>query len=205
MWMIMMTGVLRIICCLCHFSHPEWKDLLVDRMFQAAKNVPQVAKHLEEERSKMKPGMKDSMKRNHHTNASTHLPPQGQLGVLQELTQASETERVTWLSGKASGTVCLDNAKHLKLMNDAHALRSVSNPSHAGTWPKINQCEAKVVAMTSTLLHGGRIGCTTSGGTESIMLAMLFIVANDVVSPIRNWIDSSMVHEESSKLTQKWH
>jgi glutamate/tyrosine decarboxylase-like PLP-dependent enzyme len=171
MWMIMMTGVLRIIYCLYHFSYPEWKDILVDRVFQAAKNVPQVAKHLQEEQNKMKPGMKDSMKRN-HTNVWTCLPEQGQLGVLQELTHASETEHVTWLSGKVSGTVYSDDAQHLKLMNDTYALYSVSNPLHAGMWPKINQCEAEVVAMTSTLLHGSGIGCTTSGGTESIMLAI---------------------------------
>jgi sphinganine-1-phosphate aldolase len=172
MWMIMMMGVSRVIYCLYHFSYSEWKDLVVDRAFQAAKNVPQVAKQLQDEQEKMKPGMKKSMKKHADRNVFTALPVQGQLGVLQELTQASETEHVQWLTGKVSGTVYSDDAQHLKLMNDTYALYSVSNPLHAGMWPKINQCEADVVAMTSTLLHGTGIGCTSSGGTESIMLAI---------------------------------
>ena len=173
MWMIMMTGVWRGLYCLRHFSYLEWKDSIVDRAFQAAKNhVPQVAKQLQDEQEKMKPGMQASMNKHADRNIVTRLPAKGQAGALQELTQASKTEHPKWLSGKVSGTVYTDDAKHLKLMSDAYALYSVSNPLHAGMWPKINQCEAEVVAMTSTLLHGNGIGCTSSGGTESIMLAI---------------------------------
>jgi sphinganine-1-phosphate aldolase len=172
MWMIMMTGLLRVIYCLYHFSYPEWKDLLVDRAFEAAKNVPQVAKHLQDEQEKMKPGMQESMNKHADRNILTALPPQGKLHVLQELTKTSESEHVKWQTGKVSGAVYSKDADHLKLMNDTYGLYSVSNPLHAGMWPKINQCEAEVIAMTSTLLHGNGIGCTSSGGTESIMLAI---------------------------------
>ena len=56
MWMIMMTGVWRGLYCLRHFSYLEWKDSIVDRAFQAAKNhVPQVAKQLQDEQEKMCP------------------------------------------------------------------------------------------------------------------------------------------------------
>jgi sphinganine-1-phosphate aldolase len=57
-------------------------------------------------------------------------------------------------------------------MNKVYSLYSVANASHPGVWPRLNQCEAELIGMTSDLLHGRGIGCTTSGGTENIMLAI---------------------------------
>jgi sphinganine-1-phosphate aldolase len=38
--------------------------------------------------------------------------------------------------------------------------------------PKLNQCESEAICMAADLLHGPSIGCMTSGGTESIILAV---------------------------------
>lgn len=60
-------------------------------------------------------------------------------------------------------------------MNKAFNMYSVSNPLHIDVWPSQLKFEAEIVAMTSSLVKGGVdtvCGCTTSGGTESIILAI---------------------------------
>ena len=49
------------------------------------------------------------------------------------------------------------------------------NPLHFDMFPAARQMEAEVIAMTSDLYHkeDEPYGIFTSGGTESIMLAML--------------------------------
>jgi glutamate/tyrosine decarboxylase-like PLP-dependent enzyme len=53
-----------------------------------------------------------------------------------------------------------------------------SNPLHADIFPACARMEREVVAMTASLLGGGRggrasvCGCLTSGGTESILTAI---------------------------------
>ena len=63
-------------------------------------------------------------------------------------------------------------------MNEVYALNSQANPLHPDLWPSAVKFEAEIVAMTATMLGGGEAGVPTvcgtvsSGGTESIMLAM---------------------------------
>ena len=62
-------------------------------------------------------------------------------------------------------------------LNRVYALNSQSNPLHADLWPSASKYEAEVVSMTAGMLGAGRTGddvcgMVTSGGTESILLAM---------------------------------
>lgn len=60
-------------------------------------------------------------------------------------------------------------------MNAAYTAFSWSNPSHHGLWPSLNQYESEVIAVTALMVNGGKkdiCGATTSGGTESIILAI---------------------------------
>lgn len=58
-------------------------------------------------------------------------------------------------------------------MNAVYSIYSSANPLHPGVWPKVNQCEAELTAMTGNLLHlNPAYGCVTSGGTESLLLAV---------------------------------
>ena len=51
---------------------------------------------------------------------------------------------------------------------------SVSNSLHPDVFPSVRKFEAEIISMTAKLLHGDEnvVGCTTSGGTESILMAM---------------------------------
>ncbi|MBL0712583.1 MAG: aminotransferase class V-fold PLP-dependent enzyme [Desulfosarcina sp.] len=88
---------------------------------------------------------------------------------------AHETDR--WQDGYASGAVYHGDPAHIEFLNRVYALHSQANPLHADLWPSITKYEAEIVAMTAAMLGGRRTddpvcGTLSSGGTESILLAM---------------------------------
>jgi sphinganine-1-phosphate aldolase len=97
--------------------------------------------------------------------------------LLAELTSIAERERPRWAEGFASGAVYHGGREHIDFLNQVYALFSQANPLHADLWPSVTKFEAEIVSMTSTMLHGDDLdptacGTVTSGGTESILLAM---------------------------------
>lgn len=93
--------------------------------------------------------------------------------ILKELTTCAIQENNKCSDGKISGTCYSGGQQHSTLMNQVYSLYAWSNPMKPGVWPKINQCEAEMIAMTSKILHSpSSIGCVTSGGTESIILTV---------------------------------
>ncbi|MFS8477768.1 MAG: aminotransferase class V-fold PLP-dependent enzyme [Micromonosporaceae bacterium] len=110
----------------------------------------------------------------------TRLPERGRDRdeVLAELRELADQERSRWEEGFASGAVYHGGREHIDLLNQVYALFSQGNQLHADLWPSITKFEAEIVAMTSAMLHGGTeaapdaCGTVTSGGTESILLAM---------------------------------
>ena len=79
-------------------------------------------------------------------------------------------------SSTLSGALYMHNDAHRKMLDQAYGLFSVSNPLHTECWPSVRQMEAEVCSMTAGLLGGGEgtevCGAMTSGGTESILMAM---------------------------------
>ena len=54
-------------------------------------------------------------------------------------------------------------------------LYSVGNALHSSIWPSALKFESEIISMTADLVNGGDpevCGCTTSGGTESILCAI---------------------------------
>ena len=82
--------------------------------------------------------------------------------------------------GFASGAVYHGDPAHIEFLNEVYALNSQANPLHADLWPSATKYEAEIVAMVAAMLHGGPAhvrppdvcGTVSSGGTESILLAM---------------------------------
>jgi glutamate/tyrosine decarboxylase-like PLP-dependent enzyme len=95
--------------------------------------------------------------------------------IIQKLTKYSSQENSKWKNGYVSGTVYVADEGHSRLLSDVYQLYSLTNPLHPDVWPSVNQLEAEVCAMTASLLNGGNTnvcGCVSSGGTESIFLAV---------------------------------
>ncbi|GBC91679.1 putative sphingosine-1-phosphate lyase [bacterium HR15] len=122
--------------------------------------------------------------------------------VLEWMTRLRERETPAWQTGHVSGTVYHGGEEHAAFLSQVYALHGQSNPLHADLFPSTVKFEAEIVAMTASLLgahpiddpSGGRgshqtendgeqgsyqtdpdlqiVGTVTSGGTESILLAM---------------------------------
>ncbi len=94
--------------------------------------------------------------------------------VLQEVASLAGIERPRWQEGFASGAVYHGDDDHVGFLNEVYALTSQLNPLHADLWPSGAKYEAEIVSMTAAMLGGDDrvVGTVTSGGTESILLAM---------------------------------
>ncbi len=100
--------------------------------------------------------------------------------IIANVSALAEAERGDWNDGYASGAVYHGDGEHIDFLNRVYALQSQSNPLHLDVWPSGMKFEAEVVAMTAGML-GARVaaqagdeivGTVTSGGTESIIMAM---------------------------------
>lgn len=80
-----------------------------------------------------------------------------------------------WKLGKVSGAVYHGGDDLLALQLKAYEMFSVANQLHPDVFPGIRKMEAEVVAMVLKLFNAPESGCglSTSGGTESLLLAGL--------------------------------
>jgi glutamate/tyrosine decarboxylase-like PLP-dependent enzyme len=94
--------------------------------------------------------------------------------ILRMMAELRTREEDRWADGYASGSVYHGDPAHIAFLNEVYALNSQANPLHADLWPSTVKFEAEIVAMTARMLGdvAGVCGTVTSGGTESILLAM---------------------------------
>ncbi|RGB29144.1 sphinganine-1-phosphate aldolase [Rhizophagus diaphanus] len=80
---------------------------------------------------------------------------------------------VKWEDGRVSGAVYHGGKDHSKILNEAYSAFSVSNPLHPDVFPGVRKMDAEIVAMVLDMYHAPNSagGTTTSGGTESILMA----------------------------------
>ena len=107
----------------------------------------------------------------------TKIPAEGRdrAEILREMEEIRAREESAWKDGFVSGGVYHGDEEHIEFLNQVYALNSQSNPLHADVWPSATKFEAEIVAMTADMLNGAdqqACGTVSSGGTESIMLAM---------------------------------
>ncbi|MDE3086076.1 MAG: aminotransferase class V-fold PLP-dependent enzyme [Acidobacteriota bacterium] len=114
----------------------------------------------------------------HHTYRRLPSGGRDRREILDEMRELASREEAKWRAGYSSGAVYHGSADHIEFLNEVYAVNSQSNPLHPELWPSAVKYEAEVVAMTATMLGGGEegvptvCGTVTSGGTESILLAM---------------------------------
>ncbi|CAA7015673.1 unnamed protein product [Microthlaspi erraticum] len=156
------------------------KACLVGFIMGFLKMVPGVQKYIDAEKQKVVDQLQSggSSKKK---NRAEELPVKG-LGV--EVLEKMEIEKrndATW-QGKCSGTVYIGGSEsegHFALINQACSMFAHTNPLHIDVFQSVVRFESEVVAMTAALLgsketvSGGKVcGNMTSGGTESIVLAV---------------------------------
>jgi glutamate/tyrosine decarboxylase-like PLP-dependent enzyme len=103
--------------------------------------------------------------------------------VLGELRAMAEREDVFWKTGRCSGTMYSGDADHYAFLNEAFSLYSHVNILQRDMCPSATRFEGEIVAMALDLMHADAVGqhhaaekpcgSVTSGGTESIITALL--------------------------------
>ena len=109
------------------------------------------------------------------TKDRTRLPKSGipKEEVLERLRTAKEND-IHWREGKAFGMVYVPEEQVTELLKEAYTLYFSENALNPTAFPSLRRFETEVVAMTASLLgsDGGVVGNMTSGGTESLLMAV---------------------------------
>lgn len=93
--------------------------------------------------------------------------------VLERLAEVRKDD-VDWRGGRVFSLVYHAGAEHDELLRQAHALYASANLLNPMAFRGLRRLEAEVVEMAASLLHGpdSAVGAVTSGGTESILVAV---------------------------------
>lgn len=102
--------------------------------------------------------------------------------ILLELSTMAAEENSRWKTGKISGTFYNAGDEHRSFLNSVFSHFSHANVLQFDLCPSMSKFESEVVAMTASMLHAEAArerdpadevcGSVTSGGTESILMAM---------------------------------
>lgn len=130
----------------------------------------QVAEAISKLQGKLVPSGPDVV---HYLN----LPKEGwsEDTVRKELETLATMDHTRWEDGFVSGAVYHGGDQLIKLQTEAFGKFTVANPIHPDVFPGVRKMEAEIVAMVLALFNAppGAAGVTTSGGTESILMACL--------------------------------
>ena len=144
------------------------------------RKLPSVKKEIENQTNSMV-GDLESMVKPYTGKFQTHskLPASGidRKDILNELKKITSLEEKRWKDGLVSGAVYHGDSEHIDFLNEVYALQSQSNPLHSDLFPSASKFESEIVSMTAQMLGADKTdnevcGVVTSGGTESILLAM---------------------------------
>jgi glutamate/tyrosine decarboxylase-like PLP-dependent enzyme len=155
-------------------------------LFNRIRGLPAIEKKIEQEYASLLHDLEHSVKPyREQFDTYAGLPETGRSKseILKEMQALAGIENSRWQEGYASGAVYHGNADHINFLNQVYALNSQSNPLHADLWPSIAKYESEIVSMTAKMLNSEAVvtpsdvdqeicGTVTSGGTESILLAM---------------------------------
>lgn len=159
---------------------------IMPKVEKGLKAIPPINRRIEAQYGELLAGLDSALKPYRDEFESyDRLPVNGrsQQDILDEMEALKEIERARWQDGFVSGAVYHGDAEHINFLNQVYTLHSQSNPLHADVWPSTGKFEAEIVAMTAHMLGAGQTqpgyqvdeeicGTMSSGGTESILLAM---------------------------------
>ena len=149
-------------------------------VFKSIKSVPFVKKRIQKEYDEIMSDLENVVKPYKGSLVTfSDLPETGhdKGDIVKEMEELRSIEESKWKDGFASGAVYHGDDDHIDFLNKVYAINSQSNPLHSDIWPSTVKYESEVVSMTANMLGGegsdNKIcGAITSGGTESILLAM---------------------------------
>lgn len=151
-------------------------------MEKRMKKIPAMQKMLETENEKIMTSLEHSLKPYHDKfERISTMPSKGisRETILADMQKMHDLESPTWQNGYVSGGIYHGDSEHIDFLNKIYGLHSQSNPLHSDLFPSATKFEAEIVSMTAHLHGKGQttdgadiVGTITSGGTESILVAM---------------------------------
>jgi glutamate/tyrosine decarboxylase-like PLP-dependent enzyme len=161
----------------------SWLPKPVARYFEKKmKNIPSVQKMVDKENEKLSVQLEGQLKPyrgKFETYATLPAAGKSRESILQDIEAMNKLESHIWQDGYVSGGIYHGDAGHIDFMNKVYALQSQSNPLHSDLFPSATKFEAEIVSMVAHIMGQGKtpdgaqiVGCVSSGGTESILLAM---------------------------------
>ena len=159
---------------------------IVSWLYDRIKNLPAVKQKVEQEYETLMADLEAFVKPYRGKfDTFAEIPDQGRhpSEILNEMEAIAELEQVRWKEGYASGAVYHGDVDHINFLNRVYAMNSQSNPLHTDLWPSSAKYESEITAMTARMMGAEAAanrsdadqqicGVVTSGGTESILLAM---------------------------------
>ncbi|CCD24066.1 sphinganine-1-phosphate aldolase DPL1 NDAI_0C04060 [Naumovozyma dairenensis CBS 421] len=149
-------------------------------LFKKLLNSPFLKSKVDKQVLKVTSSIEESLIKNDSTISQfPQLPSLGltQDSVISQLDLLNEVLTHTeWEQGKVSGAVYHGGSDLIHLQSVAFEKYCVANQLHPDVFPAVRKMEAEVVSMILKLFHGPEetsCGTTTSGGTESLLLACL--------------------------------
>lgn len=154
-----------------------WKDF-TRKIFGILVNLPVVRRSVDKQVDKALIGIENQViERPPQLDVFSSLPKVGMSPKEIQLTvrKLESLKRSSWEKGRLSGAVYHGGAQLLKLQTDMYGLYTVANQLHPDCFPAIRRMEAEVVSMVLKLYNAPEEACgtSTSGGTESLLLACL--------------------------------
>jgi len=102
--------------------------------------------------------------------------------IVKELSVMAAEENAKWKNGRVSGTFYHAGDEHREFLNKVFALFSHENTIQFDLCPSMFKMESEIISMTAKMLNADAVsarnpadqvcGTVTSGGTESILMAM---------------------------------
>ena len=95
--------------------------------------------------------------------------------ILRELREMSAEENRRGDGGRVSGSIYSGDHDHYQFLTEAFGFYAHANVLQRDMYPSATKLESEIIAMTADMLHGDDDtgGLVTSGGTESLVTAML--------------------------------
>ena len=158
----------------------KMKELIVSYLIQILRRIPSIASKIDGEKRKAREAIAESFVLPASIPKCTRLPGKGmELKIVEkELDSRGKIDEARWSGGNLTGTVYTTSKELGELHGLALTRFGKTNLLHPEVFACTRQMEAEVVKMTLNLFSDpqedttGLCGSVTTGGTESILLAI---------------------------------
>ncbi|XP_063604047.1 sphingosine-1-phosphate lyase-like [Penaeus indicus] len=163
-------------------NRADVKDDLQAWVFRVLRSVPAIKSYIQKQLDQSRKEIQKGIFEDAGASVAA-LPPLKELPkdgwseerVLDVAANTLGKGNYAWQDGKISGGAFSGGNEDLSdVLLKVYGMTALTNPLHADMFPGVRKMEAEIVRMTLSIFHGDdeACGCMTSGGSESLLMAM---------------------------------